>query len=178
MRKWWTALCAIVLSLGLTGVAHAVPTGFSDSFEQRLLNWIFKQTALTLPTSLYYSLHGSDPGDTCTGELVSGTSPSYARSNTAPPDANSGATVNYHAFDTVSSATRASNKLAITFPTATGNWNSSAAINWWCLWDQVSAGNCLLCGTISGGGVIVLNGNTLSFAGSGSSPGQLTFTVD
>lgn len=164
---------ALVGLLLLPTLGHAA--GFSNFMETKIFDWMVRGQAMgSALTNLAVSLHSADPTDTCGSELSSGTSSGYAR---APLDADVTTETNWQQ-DTVSTTRRFSNKLNVTFPTATGNWNSSTAIPYWCMWDADTSGNCLVCGSITGGGVIILNGNTLSFTGSGTPPGQLTFTVD
>lgn len=148
--------------------------GVSNYLETKVLHWIFKQTSVgTAPTTLYYALHSADPGDTGASELSGG---SYARAQ-LNPDVNSSTDTNYNAVGSVGQAASMTNKLDITFPTATANWNSGSPIIYWSLWDAASTGNCLWSGTIAGGtGVTVLNGTTLKFTG--GSPGQLSVTLD
>jgi len=167
------------LAVAALAIAFAAPAlaanGLSNLYEQKVLEAIFKQTNVTAPTTLYVGLNSADPGDTCASELAS--TGAYARAQ-LNPDTNNATNTNYNAIDAASQAPKTilTNKLAITFPTATANWNSGNAITYFTLWDASTAGNCVYSGSITPSGVVVLNGNTLSFAG--GSPGQLTFTVD
>lgn len=148
--------------------------GLSNYVESKLVNWLFKQTAFgSAPTALYVALHSADPGDTGANELAA--TGSYARAQ-LNPDTDSSTNTNWNAAGTSGSAATMSNKLAVTFPTATANWNSGSAIQYFSIWDASSSGNCLFSGTISASGVVVLNGTTLSFAG--GTPGNLSITVD
>lgn len=151
--------------------------GLSNTLETKVLEWIFKQTAFgTAPTALYVSLHSADPGDTGASELSTGTG-SYARAALAP-DTNNSTNTNWNAVTSATGPNSISNKLAITFPTATADWNSGSAIKFASIWDASSAGNCLVSGIAVNGstGTVVLNGVTLSFAA--GSPGALVFTVE
>ncbi len=149
--------------------------GVSNFVETKVLEWIFKQTAFgTAPTALHVSLHSADPGDTGASEL--GATGSYARAQ-LDPDTNNSTHTNWNALDTSGQAVRTTNKLAVTFPTATANWNSGNPILYFAIWDAGTSGNCLWSGTIAGGtGVTVLSGTTLSFAA--GTPGALAITLD
>lgn len=149
--------------------------GISNYLETKVLEWLVKQTAFgTAPSALHVSLHSADPGDTGANELAA--TGSYARAALAP-DTNNATNTNWNAVDEPVTAKRISNKLDITFPTATADWNGGAAIKFFAIWDASSAGNCLVSGAVNGStGVVVLSGNTLKFTG--GTPGQLTFTID
>ena len=147
--------------------------GLSQFVETKVLEWMFKQTAFgTAPSTLFVALHSADPGDTGASELSA--TGSYARAQ-LNPDTNNSTNTNWNAVDEPGTAKRISNKLDITFPTATANWNSGSAIGFWAIWDASTSGNCLCSGTITGG-LTVNNGNTAKFTG--GTPGQLTFTID
>lgn len=149
--------------------------GLSNYVETSVFEWMFKQeTFPAAPSALYVALHSADPGDTGANEL-SGTG-SYARAQ-LDPDADDATNTNWNAIGASGAAATMSNKLAVTFPTASADWNSGSAIIYWSLWDASSSGNCLFSGTIAGGtGVVVLSGSTLSFAG--GTPGSLALTID
>lgn len=198
MTRLARSLFAVVL---LHSVAFA--GGLSNTFEDHVLNALFKQTNVTAPTTLAIGLAASDPGDTCANELLvnsqcvgsgnpqacctgSGTgtcNPSYARVS-LNPDPDTSTNTNWTAKEDGAGATRrVSNVLDIVFPTATGNWNSGSAIGWWVMLDSatIGSGTCVASGSITGGGITVNNGNTARFMGStalGSTPGQLRLTVD
>jgi hypothetical protein len=175
--KWWLGL---LVALCLSTNVYAA--GWSEPIEGSLLDWVFKQTAFPAATATRgFSLHSADPGDTCTNELAA--TLGYGRAQ-LDADINNSTHTNYEVQDDAGTTSRISNKLDITFPTASGgNWNGGSALQFYCVSDSttVAAGNCLFCGGIAGGGVVILDGNTLRFTGSttlGSPPGQMTFTVD
>lgn len=146
--------------------------GFSDYLEGKILDWIFKKTAMpAAPTNLYLSLHTADPGDTGASELTGG---NYSRAQ-LDPDTNNSTNTNWNAKDTSGTASRITNKLDIAFPQANADWNGGSAIGYFAIWDTNVAGNCLMSGTITGG-IVVRNGNTARFMG--GTPGQAAFTVD
>ena len=149
--------------------------GLSNYVEDKVLHWLFKQVAFGTPHSqLWDSLHNPEPDETGSNELSGG---SYARAQ-LNPDANAGDNTNWNAKAPGSPSTsqRITNKLDITFPPASANWNGGAAIGYWGLFDASTVGNFLLSGPIGVAGVVVLNGNTLKFPG--GSPGSLYFQVD
>lgn len=166
-------LFLVLAALLLAAPAHAL--GPSQTIEQKVLEWLTKQTAFgTAPTTLYVSLHGTDPGDTCANELAA--TGSYARAQ-LNPDTNNSTNTNWNAINTASAASSMTNKLAVAFPTATANWNSGSAIPYFCLEDASTSGTCFWCGQIAGGtGVTVLNGTTLTFAA--GTPGAMAITLD
>ena len=146
--------------------------GLSDTMETNVLNYLFKQTALpTPPATLFISLHSADPGDTGASELAA--TNGYARAQ-LNPDANSSTNTNWNAV--TGSPAEMTNKLAITFPQASGgSWNSGSSIGYWSLWSASSAGTLFCSGTITGG-VVVLAGNTLQVTG--GTPGTFKFTIE
>lgn len=149
--------------------------GPSNYVETKIIEWLTKQTAFgTAPSALHVALHSADPGDTGANELA-GTG-SYARAALAP-DTNNSTHTNWNTPDTSGQAARVTNKLAITFPTASANWNSGNPIQYFSIWDASTSGNCLWSGSIAGGtGVTVLSGTTLTFAA--GTPGALSITID
>lgn len=160
---------------------------FSQDWEKAILQHIFKRGGTTSnesvggfpvsPTALFFSLHSGDPTDvhtTAQGNELSGLN--YQRA-TLPTDINSTTHTNWNSLDEPAGAQRITNKLAITFPAASGDWNGGNAIAFFGLWDIVSAGlelDYIGAGAISPS-VTVLNGKTLSFQG--GTPGSLQFTV-
>lgn len=164
------ACLAVVLT-----VATTLAAGLSNTVEDSVLNWAFKQTAFpSAPTTLCFGLSATDPGDTCANEISGG---SYARA-CLTPDANSSTHTNYNSLIDSGTARQVSNKAEIAFPAATADWNTGSAIKWWfAISSSSGAGTCYLSGAVNGStGVIVLNGNTLKFTA--GTPGQLTFTID
>jgi len=151
--------------------------GFSDYTEKKVLDFLFKQTTMgTAPATLWFSLHGADPSDTGASELYFGTG-SYGRA-ACTPDTNNTTHTQWNAVTVYSSTKqRMSNKVDIKWPVATANWNGGTAIQFWGCYDASTAGNFLFGGSISGGGVVVLDTNQLMFAGA-SPTGNLTFDID
>jgi len=146
----------------------------SNYLEQKVLEWIFKKTALpAVPTGLWVSLHSADPGDTGANELA-GTGSYAARGARSGHEQ-----LDEHELECARHERRRRQdheQARHRVPTATADWNGQAAITKFALWDASSGGNCLWSGTISASGVVVLNGNTLKFTG--GSPGQFAITLD
>lgn len=95
---------------------------FSDTFETRVLTWVFTANAATRPTAWYLALFTTDPTDTGSGTEVSTTGTAYARQS---------------ASFTVSGDT-ASNSAAIEFPTATASYGTVTHVG---VFDASTAGN-------------------------------------
>ena len=95
---------------------------FSDTFETRVLTWVFTANAATRPTAWYLALFTTDPTDTGSGTEVSPSGTAYARQS---------------ASFTVSGDT-ASNSAAIEFPTATASYGTVTHVG---IFDASTAGN-------------------------------------
>jgi len=83
--------------------------GFKQTWENDVLNAVFRNTAFTSPTTVYVGLYTAAPSDTAEGTEVSGGS--YARQSVTfgAPSGN---------------PAQISNSAAVTFPTATANWGT------------------------------------------------------
>ena len=143
--------------------------GFSNYTELNVFQAIFKSTTFPIPTGIRIALFSSDPGDSGSAGELSGSG--YARA-ARDPDPNLSTHTSWSSINQASAASLISNATAVSFPTATANWNGGSAIGFWGAFDTAGTPNFLLSGTISGG-VIVLNTNTLTF-----DPSNLQFTVD
>lgn len=95
---------------------------FSDTFETRVLTWVFTANAATRPTAWYLALFTTDPADDASGTEVSTSGTAYARQS---------------ASFTVSGDT-ASNSAAIEFPTATASYGTVTHVG---IFDASTAGN-------------------------------------
>lgn len=93
---------------------------FSDTFETRVLTWVFTTDSATRPTAWYVALFTTDPTDAGTGTEVSGGS--YARESVT---------------FTVSGDT-ATNSGAVEFTAATGDWGTITHIG---VYDALTTGN-------------------------------------
>lgn len=150
--------------------------GLSNTHEQAVLHWLFKQQAFpAVPTTLWVSIHTAAPTDTgATGEVsTSGTA--YARQQ-LNPDATTAAG-NWSAIAAATNpntAQQITNNLDITYAAATANWNGTNPCTHFGLFSAVTGGTFYGYGTINGGtGVVVLNGNQLRFPA-----GNLAFQID
>ena len=95
---------------------------FSDTFETRVLTWVFTANAATRPTAWYLALFTTDPTDTGSGTEVSTSGTAYARQS---------------ASFTVSGDT-ASNSAAIEFATATASYGTVTHVG---IFDASTGGN-------------------------------------
>lgn len=116
----------------------------------KLIDHMTGKTAYTSPT-VYVGLSTTTPtlASTSNWGVTEPSTGSYARVATT------GATWNAAATNA------ATNAAAITFPTATGNWSSSANMTYALLWDASTGGNLLAFGALSTPQP-VLSGNTAS----------------
>jgi hypothetical protein len=130
----------------------------SNYAAQALWNAFFGKTSafgtLSSRPTIYVGLSTTTPTATG-GNVTEPSSGSYARVATAPADWNVGTSADPSVID---------NANPITFPTATGNWASSANMTHFVLYDAASAGNFLGFGAIGGTPAPVLTGQTPSFA--------------
>jgi hypothetical protein len=128
-------------------------SGKYEGLSQLMLNWLFNGGTFTQPTNLYAALFSTTPSVSSTGTEATGTS--YARVTVACNTTN---------WPTISgSTTTVSNGAAITFPTAGGNWSSSANQTGAGLWSASSSGTLYYWGDLTTAKP-VLSGDTASFA--------------
>lgn len=93
---------------------------FSNTFETRVLTWVFTADSATRPTAWYVALFTTDPTDAGTGTEVSGTS--YAR----------------EAVTFTVSGDTATNSAAVEFDAAGSNWGTITHIG---IYDASTSGN-------------------------------------
>lgn len=155
---------------GLVSVAHA--TALSDGAENCILDWYMRGQTCTPPATQYLGL----TTDTCS-DASSGTEPSsgaYARVAVASSMANWAGTQS--AGSTTASTGNngtTSNNAAITFPTSTGAWASSATLQAVRSYSASSGGSQNWCINLTSGIAVTASGFTLSF-----SAGSLTLQID
>ena len=106
--------------------------GFSDYWENKILDHIFGKGSYTPPT-IYVGLSTADPTDSGSG-LAEPSGNGYARVQTSASD-----------WDDASNGT-IENSSDITFTQATGNWGT---ITHFTLFDAATAGNMLAYGALS-----------------------------
>ena len=106
--------------------------GFSDYWENKILNHIFGKGSYT-PPIIYVGLSTADPSDDGSG-LAEPSGNAYARAQTSASDWNA------------ASSGSLDNTGNITFTQATGNWET---ITYFALFDAATAGNMLTYGALS-----------------------------
>ena len=158
-------LAALAVALAAP-IAHA--QAFTDYLENKVADHLFRGTAYA-PAGPYYValyLNSSNCTDAGGGTEVSGGS--YARVAITKAD---GTWTGTHGTTTgVSSGTggQIGNAAPITFPAATADWGTVGS---WAIMDASTAGNMLICATLTATRSIT-NGATASF-----SAGALTVTL-
>ena len=103
---------------------------FSNTFETRVLTWVFTTDSATRPTAWYMALFTSNPADDASGTEVSTSGTAYARQS---------------ATFTISGDT-ASNSAAIEFPTATASFGTVSHVG---VFDASSGGNLIAYAALS-----------------------------
>ena len=103
---------------------------FSNTFETRVLTWVFTSDSATRPTAWYMALFTSNPADDASGTEVSTTGTAYARQS---------------ATFTISGDT-ASNSAAIEFPTATASFGTVSHVG---VFDASTGGNLIAYAALS-----------------------------
>jgi hypothetical protein len=126
--------------------------GFSDYYENKVIDHMLRNQAFTPPSTVYVGLYTVAPTDAGGGTEVSGGS--YARQAVTLAAASAGAT---------------QNSADITFPTATADWGTIVAAG---LFDAASAGNLLAWNNLTASKT-VNNGDTFKITA-----GSLTISVD
>lgn len=118
---------------------------FTDYFENKLVDQVFRGQAYTFPATLHVGLLTAAPSDAAAGTEVSGGS--YARVGVAGSLANWAGT-QAAGSTTASSGTggTTSNNNAITFPAPTANWGTATH---WAIYDAASGGNMLMYGSLT-----------------------------
>lgn len=137
----------------------------SDAMEVDILKALSGQATSILTTTalahVYVALFTTTSTDATAGTEVTGGS--YARIDSK----------GLWGAPTGTSPSTVANNAAITFPTATAAWSSSAAILNFALYDAVTAGNRIAWGDLTDQSKTVATGDTISFA-----IGALTLTAD
>lgn len=142
---------------------------WTDYFENKLVDQIFRAQAFTFPATLHIGLLTAAPSDSSAGTEVSGGS--YARVAVTCSLANWAGTQG--AGTTVASSGTTgttSNNNAITFPTPTANWGT---ITHFAIYDASTAGNMLAYAALTASKTVNNGDPAPSFAA-----GALTVQVD
>lgn len=126
----------------------------SNYLEQKLLDHLYNEVTLAVPTTIYVALYTTDPTDADTGTEVSGGS--YAR---VLVNQNGGGSPAWDLAVVDGIGYKVDNANDITFPTATASWGTVTHVG---LRDASSAGN-LLHHTILDASKAVGNGDTFKF---------------
>ena len=131
----------------------------SDYLENKLIDQIFRSTAYTFPTTLYFGLLTAAPSDTGGGTEVSGSN--YSRVAVTASTTNFAGTQSAGSTS-ASSGTggTTSNNGAINFPTPSGTWGTVTHFG---IYDASSAGNLLFYGALTTSKTINTN-DVVSFA--------------
>lgn len=119
-------------------------SAMSDYLENKLIDHIFRNTAYSVPTTVYIGLLTAAPSDSGGGTEVSGGS--YARVQVGP---STSTWVGTHGTTTgASSGTggQTSNAATITFPTPSADWGS---ITHFGIYDASTGGNLLFQGALT-----------------------------
>ena len=95
---------------------------FSNTFETRVLTWVFTADGATRPTAWYVALFTNNPDEDASGTEVTTSGTAYARQS---------------ATFTVS-GNEATNSAAVEFPTATASYGTVTHVG---VFDASSAGN-------------------------------------
>ena len=141
----------------------------SDYAENKLVDFIFRGQAWTIPASLYIGLLTAAPGETGGGTEVAGGS--YARVAVTRGLAQWAGTQSAGST-TASSGTSAttSNNTTITFPAPTANWG---VVTHWGIYDAATGGNLLFYGSLAQAKTVNNGDAAPSFAA-----GQLSLQLD
>mgnify|MGYP001209588335 CR=1 FL=1 len=113
----------------------------TDTFEDRVLNWLLTTNSVTRPTTWYVGLFasGNAPTDSTSGTELSGSN--YSRVQ-----------VTFSVSGT--SPTTATNTATLTFPTASGSWGSVTTAG---IFDASSSGNLIAYANLSNAKTIEAN---------------------
>lgn len=156
-----------LILLATTGAAHA--GAFTDYWENQTVDHMLRGQAFTPPTTLYVGLDTGSCTEAGGGTEVTGGS--YARVAVAASLAAWAGTQSAGSTSASSGTSgTTSNNAAVTFPTPTANWGQVLSFR---IWDAASAGNALLCQTLTLPKTINNGDAAPSFAA-----GALTIQVD
>lgn len=135
--------------------------GFTDVYENSLLDLVFRNQSYTPPATVYVGLFTSAPNDAYTSGVPTGTEVSggsYARTAATFGAASGGAI---------------SNSGSVTFPTSSAAWNSGSNITHFGVFEASSGGTMIGWGSITTPQAVGAANITLSFA-----TGELDITLD
>jgi hypothetical protein len=113
-------------------------SAFSDFLENKLVDHVLRNTAYTMPTTIYVGLYTAAPSDAGGGTEVTGGS--YARVQVGPSTTAWNATQGGTAGASSGTGGQTANAADITFPAPSANWGTVTHFG---IFDAVSAGNLL-----------------------------------
>jgi hypothetical protein len=137
---------------------------FTTYAADLIVNNLFGGVAYTAPTTIYIGLSSTLP--TAAGGNI--TEPTIGTNGYA----RAAVTNNTTNFPSTSTNNK-SNGAAITFPTSTGSWLSSASLGYLVFYDAATGGNIIGYAALNNPQVVASSGATLSFAA-----GSLTITIN
>lgn len=163
------AALALGAAMTLSYAPPAKAAALSDYLENKLVDWMLRGQTFTPPATVYVGLLTAACSDSSPGTEVSGGS--YARVGV------SSSLVNWAGTQSAGSTTASSgtggttsNNGAITFPAPTANWG---VVTGYAVFDAASAGNMLICTTLTTSKTINNGDAAPSFAA-----GALTIQID
>lgn len=140
----------------------------TDTFENQLIDFIFRAQTLTLPASLHVGLFTAAPSDTGGGTEVTGGA--YARVAVTRSLANfAGTQAAASTTASTGSGGVTSNNAAVTFSAPTANWGNVTHFG---IFDAASGGNLLIWGALQQAKTVNNGDAAPSFAAA-----ALTFTL-
>ncbi len=139
MRKFFRGLM-ISAVLAVAACTSANAASFTDFFENKLADHIFRTTSYAKPTVLAVGLLTVTCTDSTAGTEVTGGS--YARVSLNPLDTNWNATQGGTTGASSGTNGTISNAVILTFPAPTANWGSIVAFG---IYDAATVGNLLVC---------------------------------
>jgi hypothetical protein len=111
---------------------------FSNFLENKLIDHVFRNTAYTMPTTIYVGLYTAAPSDAGGGTEVTGGS--YARVQVGPSTTAWNATQGGTAGASSGTGGQTANAADITFPAPTANWG---VVTHFGIFDAATTGNLL-----------------------------------
>jgi len=140
-------LTAAVPAAALVGLSAYAPVALaqdlSDYSENKLIDHLWRGTAFTNPSTIYFGLSTTACSDSSFGTEVSGGS--YTRVGVTPNSANFANTQASGSGASTGTGGQTSNLTAITFPAPTANWTPTNQIGWFFWADASTSGNLLGC---------------------------------
>ncbi len=156
------------LAFVMAAMVPAQATDMSDFLENKLVDHVFRGTAYTAPSTIYFALFTSSCSDSAGGtEVATG---SYARASLAASTTNWAGTQSAGST-AVSSGTggTTSNNGVVTFATPSAGWGTVSHLG---IYDALTTGNLLVCRALTVSKTIN-SGDTVTFPAA-----SFTFQID